>query len=166
MFYRSSKNKLFKGLIAGALGGLAASWTMTQFQVRLSRALGQSHPHGDEEEDATEKTAQMVSSALLHHELSGDEKKAAAPVVHYAYGTGIGVLYGGLVQKQAAATSGFGTGYGAAIWAIGDEIAVPLLGLSKKASETPVSQHLQYLAAHLVYGVTLEGVRRLALKML
>jgi len=166
MFYRSRKNKLSKGLIAGAVGGLAASWMMTRFQVLLSRALGQSDPHGGEEEDATVKTACKVSSALLHHELSDEEKKAAGPVVHYAYGAGIGALYGGLAQKQAAATSGFGAGYGAAVWAIGDEIAVPALGLGKKPAETPASQHLQYLAAHLVYGVTLEGVRRLALKVL
>jgi uncharacterized membrane protein YagU involved in acid resistance len=86
--------------------------------------------------------------------------------VHYAYGTGIGAVYGCLAQKYETTTSGLGIAYGAAAWALGDEVAVPALGLGKKPAETPVSQHFQLLVAHLVYGVTLEGVRRLALKAL
>jgi len=86
--------------------------------------------------------------------------------VHYAYGTGIGAVYGGLAQKHKTTTSGFGIAYGAAAWALGDEVAVPVLGLGKKPTETPVTQHFQLLAAHLVYGITLEGVRRLTLKAL
>jgi uncharacterized membrane protein YagU involved in acid resistance len=86
--------------------------------------------------------------------------------VHYAYGAGIGALYGALAQKHEPTTSGFGSAYGAAAWALGDEIAIPVLGLGKKPSEIPVSQHFQLLAAHLVYGITLEVARRLALKAL
>jgi putative membrane protein len=71
-----------------------------------------------------------------------------------------------LAQKHKATTSGFGGAYGATAWAFGDEIAVPALGLGKKPTETPLSHQFQALAAHLVYGVTLEGVRRLALKAL
>jgi putative membrane protein len=166
MDYRFGKDKAYKGLIAGAIGGLSASWIMTRFQFLLARALGNSSPHEGQGEDATVKTAQKISSGLLHHELSPGEKKTAGPVVHYAYGTGIGALYGALAQKYEGTTSGFGCGYGAAAWALGDEIAVPALGLGKKPVETPLSQHMQFLAAHVVYGVTLEGVRRLTLKAL
>jgi uncharacterized membrane protein YagU involved in acid resistance len=103
---------------------------------------------------------------VLDHELTAEEKKVAGPLVHYAYGTGIGALYGGLAQKYKTTKSGFGSAYGAAAWALGDEAAVPALGLGKKPTETPASQHFQMLAAHVVYGVTLEGVRRLTLKVL
>ncbi|HWB87481.1 MAG TPA: DUF1440 domain-containing protein [Bryobacteraceae bacterium] len=139
---------------------------MPKFQSLLSHALGKSGPHEGEGEDATVKTAQGISSAVLGHELSEEEKKKAGPLVHYAYGTGIGALYGGLAQKHETTTSGFGAAYGAAAWVLGDEVAVPAFGLGKKPKETPVSQHFQFLAAHLVYGVTLEGVRRLTLKAL
>ena len=166
MSFRSGKNKTYKGVIAGAIGGLAASWIMTRFQFLLSNALGEESPHEGEEEDATVKTAQKVASGVLHQELSADQKKIAGPLVHYAYGTGIGALYGGLAQKNATTKSGFGSAYGTAVWALGDEIAVPAFGLGKKPWETPASQHLQALAAHVVYGITLEGVRRLALKAL
>ncbi len=166
MYFRSRKNNIYKGLIAGAAGGLAASWIMTRFQLAVAHALGQSDPHEGQEEDATVKTAQKISGGLLHRELSPSEKKVAGPLVHYAYGTGIGALYGGLAANHEVTKCGFGSAYGAAVWALGDEMAVPALGLGKKPAETPVSQHFQMLAAHLVYGITLEGVRRLALKAL
>ncbi|MGE5647483.1 MAG: DUF1440 domain-containing protein [Acidobacteriota bacterium] len=166
MYFRSGKGTVYKGLIAGAIGGLAASWIMPRFELLLSHALDHSAPHEGQEEDATVKIAQRISSALLGHELSAEEKRTAGPMVHYAYGTGIGALYGCLAQKHRTTTSGFGSAYGAAVWALGEEIAVPALGLGKKPAETPVSQHFQLLAAHLVYGITLEGVRRLALKSL
>src|SRR5690242_102751 len=125
MFLRSGKHKVYKGVIAGGIGGLAASWIMPKFQSFLSRALGHSDPHEGQGEDATVKTAQRISSALLGYQLSAEEKKTAGPLVHYVYGTGIGALYGGVAQKQETITLGFGVAYGAAAWALGDEIAVP-----------------------------------------
>jgi uncharacterized membrane protein YagU involved in acid resistance len=167
MRFRRKRTRVYKGLIAGSIGGLAASWVMTRFQIKLSRALATPPDSRKEhEDDATVQTANKISSEVLDHELSPEEKKVAGPLVHYAYGAGIGALYGGLVQKYQTASSGFGTAYGAAAWALGDEVAVPALGLGKKPAEVPAPQHLQALAAHLVYGVTLEGVRRLTLRVL
>lgn len=163
MYFQNRKPKVWKGLVAGAIGGLAASWVMTRFQYAMAHALGDSEPHEGQGEDATLKTAEKISSAA-GHELSGGEKKSAGPLVHYAYGTGIGALYGGLAQRNNLAKSGFGSAYGTAVWALGDEVAVPALGLGKKPSQIPLSQHLQTLAAHVVYGATLEGIRRLTLK--
>lgn len=166
MQLRSRTNNVYKGLAAGALGGLAAAWIMTRFQVLLAHALGLSDPHGGQEEDATVNTAQKISAGVLHHELSPEEKKVAGPLVHYGYGAGLGILYGGLAQRSDKLTSGFGTAYGAAVWALGDEVAVPALGLGRGPTETPVSEQVQTLAAHVLYGITLEGVRRVALKVL
>jgi len=59
------------------------------------------------------------------------------------------------LRKSTTIRLGFGVAYGAAAWA---------LGLGKKPTEVPASQQLQFLAARLVYGITLEGVRRAALK--
>ena len=46
-----------------------------------------------------------------------------------------------------------------AVWAGADELAMPLLGLSRR--DYPLEAHLQAFTAHLVYGVTTEAVRRL-----
>jgi uncharacterized membrane protein YagU involved in acid resistance len=167
MHFRSRSNRLYKDLIAGAVGGLAGSWVMTQFQSLFARAVqGKTDPHQGEGEDATVKTAEKISSAVLRHPLSDDEKKKAGPIVHYTYGTAIGALYGGLAHRNERAEAGFGSACGAVAWALGDEVAVPALGLGKKPAETPLSQHVQTLAAHVVYGMTLEGVRRLTAKVL
>src|SRR5437660_8765069 len=124
MYLRSGKHEVYRGLIAGGIGGLAASWIMPKFQFLLSSALGHSDPHEGQGEDATVRTAQRISSAMLGHQLSAEEKKTAGPLVHYVYGTGIGALYGGLAQKHETIKLGFGVAYGTAAGALGDESAV------------------------------------------
>jgi putative membrane protein len=59
-----------------------------------------------------------------------------------------------------------GLPFGTALWLAGDEIAVPALGLSGNPLEYPVSSHLQALAAHCIYGVTTDLVRRAMRKAL
>jgi hypothetical protein len=83
MHFRYGKGKLYKGLFAGAEGGLAASWIMPHFQFLLAHALGYSDPHEGQGEDATIKTAQRISAVVLDHELSAEAKNAAGPIVHY-----------------------------------------------------------------------------------
>jgi putative membrane protein len=53
-----------------------------------------------------------------------------------------------------------GVGLGTAVWITADEVAMPLLGLSEPTTRRPIEMHLQSLAAHIVYGVTTELVRR------
>ena len=57
---------------------------------------------------------------------------------HHADGTGIGALDGDLAKKIKDHDVRFGGSYGATAWELGDEIAVPALGLGKKPSETPL----------------------------
>jgi uncharacterized membrane protein YagU involved in acid resistance len=81
--------------------------------------------------------------------------------MHYATGAGVGGVYGVLAEIAPRPIFGLGAVYGAAV-ALGlDEALVPALGLSKPAREVPPSQHAYNLASHLVYGVTLEGARRI-----
>ena len=43
----TSTKTVVKGLTAGLIGGLAASWVMNRFQAMLSKAIeGQEKPHG------------------------------------------------------------------------------------------------------------------------
>lgn len=161
------KPSLLKGIIAGAIGGLAASWTMNQFEAVVAKMRRNEQQQSNEQdaEDATMKTADRIAHSVTGHGLSKEQKKKAGPIVHYAYGTGIGALYGGAVSRLEPAAAGFGTAYGAAAWVLGDEIAVPALKLgSSNGGKTPPGMHLQELGAHLVYGATLEGVRRLGIR--
>jgi uncharacterized membrane protein YagU involved in acid resistance len=115
----------------------------------------------EQSEDATMKTADKLSRNFLHRSLSKQEKKKAGPAVHYAFGTAMGALYGVAAELVPdVAKRGFGTGFGAALFAVADEIALPVFGLSGKPTDSPLSAHLYGLASHLVYGATTEGVRR------
>jgi len=177
---RNLDSEPWKGLAAGAIAGLAATWVMTRFQ-ELSERLEQVHP-GDEPrnpqhsakrgtpesaegseqgEDATVKAADRLAREVLHHPLSKAEKKKAGPAMHYGFGTLTGAAYGALAEIVPAVTRGAGAPFGTAVWLGADEITIPLLKLAGPPWEHPPSVHARALAAHLVYGVTAEGMRRL-----
>lgn len=113
-------------------------------------------------EDATVETAQVISRNLFDHELSQKEKEIAGPVVHYAYGALIGSLYGAVAELWPTIATGFGMPYGVAVWALGDEIAVPALRLGPPPTQVPAEKHADFLAAHIVYGIALDVSRRVA----
>jgi len=170
---------VLKGLVVGLASGFVASWTMNQFQAAWTRMAGNSDKsHGaqsmqpaegsksdeqkdvNEQDDATVETAKAISRNVLGHELQEHEKEPAGAVVHYAFGTVTGGLYGALAEVSPQVTIGAGIPFGAAFWLIADEVTVPLLGLSKGPTEYPASTHAYALASHLVYGVTTELSRR------
>ena len=72
--------KPWRGLIADAAGGLAASFLMGPVHALAQKA---GRPKKKREEDPTEKVAAAVSENVLDHTLTRREKKAAAPVVRY-----------------------------------------------------------------------------------
>lgn len=144
---------VWRGAAAGLLGGLAASWAMNKFQNLLD---GQS----SEDEAVTAKIAEAGSQRLLGHALTHAGKKIAAPVVHYAIGGASGAAYGALAEVLPAAASGAGALFGAMLWITADEVMGPALGFAKRPAEYPISTHGKALAAHLVYGVATELVRR------
>src|SRR5437764_931818 len=63
-----------------------------------------------------------------------------------------GAIRGGRDRGIPRAVLG-GALFGAGLWLLGDELAVPLLGLSDKPTTYPVKSHLQSLAQHLGFGV-------------
>jgi hypothetical protein len=171
---RNENHKLWKGALAGAAGGLAAAWVMNRFQAAWGRAQTrmetererQSRQGQSNGEDATMKTAGKIAHALLHRDLSLEEEKRLGPVIHYAFGAGMGAIYGATVEIIPRARFGAGLPYGAAVFLGADEVAVSALGLSKPPKEYPASTHLYGLASHLVYGLSLEMVRRGVRRML
>jgi putative membrane protein len=155
---------IFKGMLAGALGGLVAAYAMNQFQKVWSAAEeqinGKQKKKAEEGEDATMKTADRISEAVQGRRLTKAEKEKAGPAVHYAFGTIMGAVYGAAVEVNPATHTFAGIPFGAILFAGADEVALPALGLSKGPGEYPLSQHLYGLVSHAVYGVTTEAVRR------
>lgn len=168
--YADGESSWGRGLVCGVIGGLVGTIVMTQFQNAWSKASqelkeskGVRYDSGEEEgekEDATMKAAGKIAS-LAGRELSHQSKQKLGPVVHYGFGTTQGAIYGMLVD--AFGSSGgliAGLVFGAALFALADEYAVPALGLSGKPSESPLTTHLYALASHLVYGLSAEAMRK------
>lgn len=152
----------YRGLLFGAIAGATAAWTMNQFQGLLSKATeSRSRATGNEQasEDATMKAANRIARTIHFRPLSPEEKAKAGPVLHYAFGTLMGALYGLATEYFPQSRAGFGTIFGTLLFALADEAAVPLAGFSGKPNEYPASSHLRALASHLVYGASAEAVR-------
>ncbi len=48
-----------------------------------------------------------------------------------------------------------GVGFGTGLWLIGDEVMMPLMGLSPPSTEFPWQNHARAFANHFAYGATL-----------
>lgn len=114
-------------------------------------------------EDATMKAAGKLAE-ITGRTLTHEQKKKLGPIVHYAFGAGMGTVYGMIIEAGPRNVRRHdllsGIGLGSVLFAGADEIAVPALGLSGKPWESPMSSHLYALASHMVYGVTTGAVRR------
>ena len=157
---------LFKGLLAGALAGAAASWAMERFQEQwLLREGNAGETPGNMgalgAEPATMRAADAVAERFTGAPVPAAQRELAGEAVHYATGAGVGGIYGVLAELAPGPTLGLGALYGTAVALGADEVLVPALGLSKPARDVPPSQHAYNLASHLVYGLTLEGARRI-----
>ena len=164
---KQSKRNPWKGLAAGIVGGVVASWAMDRFQY-----WGLSFGGGDErelqqtpseesnrDEPATVKTASVISEGVFGHSLTAQEKEIAGSMVHYAVGTTAGAVYGLAAEYEPDVTTLAGIPFGAAFWIVVDEGALPLLGLAKGPAAYPISTHAYALVSHLVFGLTTEVVR-------
>lgn len=180
--------KAWKGCAAGIAGGLAATVVMTGFQSVWNAAMPKQNGSSDsrqdsessssksngqnretnqaqnaENENPTAEVAHKVAGAT-GRELSPEGKKKGGMVVHYAFGTLMGALYGMALEfaPRNYRRHGIGSGLlmGTALFAGADELALPALGLTGSPTETPASAHVYGLVSHLVYGATAGAVTR------
>jgi putative membrane protein len=169
---------LLRGLVAGATGGFVASWIMSEFMTEPGQKLQQvlqgegqnrleQKRSNEPNEDATMKAADAVVSTVTGGEhLSWEGKQKAGAVVHYAFGSLMGALYGAAVEYWPAARANFGTTFGTALFTGADLMTVPTLKLGPSPDEQLKSKLVNPLAAHIVYGATTELVRRLVRRAL
>ena len=167
------------GAFAGAAAGLAGSWMMVRFNHLIaprtggSDKAGDSHPHRRSDarpndtdgtipdEPGSSQAAAAVAEPLLGRRLTEHEKEEAGPVVHYLFGATAGALYGAAAEFDRSVTRGGGAAYGVAVWVIADEIGMHAAGFASHPADYPLSRHAATFATHVVFGVSVEAVRRL-----
>lgn len=140
---------ILKGLLAGMVGGVAASG---------AKALAEK-PFSPRPESKDSPPVVLVEK-LADRALSGREKKTAETFIHWTFGTLVGGVYGVLVELEPRTASGLGTMFGAALWASTHATTLPALGLDAPPTELPVGRQANELFTHLIYGLSLELARR------
>jgi hypothetical protein len=101
-----------------------------------------------------------AAEAILQRPLDAKEREIAGPVMHYLFGVSAGALYGALAESRRETTRGFGTGFGMAVWATADQFGVSALGLARWPADRSGRAEAYSTISHLVFGATLEAVRR------
>jgi putative membrane protein len=161
-----------RAILVGVLGGLAGTLAMNYAQRAWTRAADGEAPRSaggkhdardwqerEEGRNSNELAAQAIAAAIVGRRLTYGELTVAAPLVHYTFGAALGACYGGCVRTERQGVVRRGSAFGATVWLLADEIAMPLLRLSRPTLERALEKHLQSFAAHIVFGIVAEMVR-------
>jgi hypothetical protein len=159
----------WKGILAGAAGGIGATLAMSAFQSMwryvdrrfpVGSAEGTRSVEENEEAPATVKVVERMSKGFFGYELDERQKEIAGTAVHFGFGTAVGAFYGAVAEFSPAIARGDGVPFATGLMAVSDEVAMPALGLSRAPKRKPMSIHLYALCSNVVYGFVLETTRR------
>ncbi len=176
----AERHRVGLGALVGAVSGLAGSWLMLRFIEDLGpRLLEDLKSERDHEADRAEAQARarrgevepdsvtmqaadaFATKATGGRHLTHDERAKGGTVVHYVFGALMGVAYGVTAEVWELPTVGWGGAFGTVLWLTTDMVSVPAVGFAKWPDEEPAAAHLTHWMAHMVYGVGMEGTRRL-----
>ena len=166
-----------RSLLAGAAGGAAGSAAMVAFnhvlgatgvapedRMRKPEHRADALPNDTDgtiaDEPATQQAAARAAELIDGRALTDEERQAGGAMLHLAFGAAAGALYAALASQSSRITAGGGIPFGIGLFLVAGEIGVPAAGLSRRPSSYAPSRHLAALASHVVYGLTLECVRR------
>ena len=160
---RAAKNPgnrvLWKGLVAGMVGGLVATGAKT-----LAEKVYPPRIHGEPEppDVLVDKVVGQVSGRTL----KGTSKSIATEAVHWGFGAVIGAVYGGVVEFYPAASARDGATFGFTLMGLTHEGALPAMGLSAAPVAQTNREKSSELVTHVVFGVVTEVTRKLVRKSL
>jgi hypothetical protein len=144
-------------VVKGAIAGLAATWVMGKVTTAFYERQDDSAREREERvrggktayTSAAEKLADRVGISVSEEKL-----KKAGELLHWGLGMDAGISYALARRKIGAVGRLKGLGFGSVFWLVVDEVANPLLGLTKGPRAFPWQAHARGLAGHLAFGVT------------
>jgi putative membrane protein len=149
---------LAKGMLAGLIGGLVATAAKS-----MTEKFYPPRTHGEPE--PPEVLAEKVSDELGVSLTSG-EKAVATEAIHWGFGALTGAAYGALAEYFPAATAKEGASFGMALATLTHGTALPAMGLGAEPEDQTTREKTSEMATHVVYGLTMETVRRFIRKRL
>lgn len=158
-------NRRLEGSLFGIAGGIVGMLAMKQairWLERVTREREDAHrPQGSislvgvqhrEHEGATAAAARIVYTRLTGREPDEATRDRLSQVLHWGYGLLMAAGYGAVRGDRPGSDLLGGLAFGAALWALADELAVPLLGLGASPRSYSPRVHAQWLAGNLAYG--------------
>lgn len=139
---------LWKGLLAGAVGGLLAAGVKAAAEVV--------YPPRTE--------AQTPPPVVLFRKLSSRQVDPAMEqkvfqATHYGFGLAVGAAYGALAEYEPSVTTGRGLAFGLGLNVLTHETLLPLLALSDPPTKQTAREQTSEALTHAIYGVATEITR-------
>ena len=139
-------------VLAGALGGFAATAPMTAVMFLLHRRLPwhEKHPLPPQE-----ITARVTRRLGIRHHLDDTEHEAMTWLSHFGYGAATGALYAPIAEVVEAPPTLKGAAFGLLVWAASYLGLLPAANILHQPKEQPARPNLLMIVAHLVWGASL-----------
>lgn len=168
--------RALKTFAFGVVGGIAGTLAMRYYWQAVEKLTGRDPrtetrdgdhalddisvvgQHHEEGEPSTAAMGRELYEAAEHEAPDRITSQRLSQGVHWTYGMSQGVALDAFRAKIFDSALLGGLTYGAGMWLLGDEIAVPAMGLADGPTKFPLDQHLHRLGAHLVYGAAAAGV--------
>lgn len=159
----------------GIVGGLAGTFLLSvlarvlpgmRVNSEQARAVAARNPSGSTlapaleipqspgPEGLAEQFAYKVASGVFGRDLSSSTRLAGR-VVHLAYGSGWGMVYGLWQGSYPVSPLLAGPLYGVAVWAVGPGLLVPSMRLIEWPSTLPRDRTIELVTGHVAYGLAL-----------
>lgn len=150
---------VLRGLLAGA-AGTAAMTAWQEASMKLQGAgsgsgsdSGDEHSESDpwEQASAPAQVGRKILEGVFDREVSADRIGLLTNVMHWAYGTSWGAVYGMVQSSRSDHATRDGLAFGTGVWAMSYVELVPM-GLAEPPWKYPAKDMAMELSSHLVYG--------------
>jgi putative membrane protein len=143
---RSLARGLAAGLVAGLVGVVAKTLAERMFERR------------------TQTAPERAGDWLAKHAHAPESKSGDS--IPWEFGAFTGAAYGALAEFYPAASAREGAAFGMALEALTHEAPLPALGISLPVGSETTRERVSGMTSHVVYGVTVEFVRRIVRRIL
>jgi len=149
-------DKIIKGICAGIVGGLAATAVKTWWES--------GHPvRSEDTETPPVLLADKIKLSLVEEPLKEEHKPVVSDAIHWAFGTSTGAIYGALAASSPVFSSGLGVPFSIGFYALTHGSTLPMMDLEPYPVDVRMDYAWNEFAGHILYGVTLDLVRRATL---
>lgn len=168
MYKDSPLETILKGAMAGLIGTVAITAAMNH-GPELMQKMGISLPRRPDPPEAnlapesgqpTERLADRISSGVLQQPLDVETRKTAGHIIHWGYGATWGILYGILESSFHLPSLVHGIIFGSTVGIV-SATALPAMGLTADAEDSPAPVNVMQMADHVIYGLITALVFRL-----